>query len=77
MTEEPGPRATTEVKPFQGDVDFSAEEWRGVLEPLGDSKYFERVRVDPESGTVTWPSGEDLAPEPLYEQTRAHPLVAV
>ena len=26
---------------------------------------------------VTWPNGEDLAPEPLYEQARAHPLVAV
>jgi hypothetical protein len=60
-----------------GDVDFSAEEWRGILQPLGDPKYFARVRVDPECGTVTWPNGEDLAPEPLYEQARAHPLVAV
>jgi hypothetical protein len=59
-----------------GDVDFSAEEWRGVLKPLGDPKYFARIRVDSESGTVTWPNGEDLAPEPLYEQARAHPLVA-
>ena len=60
-----------------GDVDFSVEEWRGVLEPLGDPKYFARVRVDPEARTVTWPNGEDLAPEPLYEQARAHPLVAI
>ena len=60
-----------------GDVDLSAEEWRGILEPLGDPKYFARVRVDPEARTVTWPNGEDLAPEPLYEQARAHPLVAV
>jgi hypothetical protein len=28
------------------------------------------------SGTVTWPGGIDLAPEPLYEQAHAHPLVA-
>ena len=27
------------------------------------------------SGLV-WPDGLDLAPEPLYEQARAHPLVA-
>lgn len=60
-----------------GDVDFSAEEWRGVLQPLSDPKYFSRVRVDPEAGTVAWPNGEDLAPEPLYEEARAHPLVAV
>ena len=58
-----------------GDVDLSAEKWSGVLEPLSDPKYFARVRVDPEAGTVTWPNGEDLAPEPLYEQARAHPLV--
>lgn len=59
-----------------GDVDFSAEEWSGVLQPLSDPKYFARVRVDPEAGTVAWPNGEDLAPEPLYEEARAHPLVA-
>lgn len=59
-----------------GDVDFSAEEWRGLLQPLSDPKYFSRVRVDPEAGTVAWPNGEDLAPEPLYEEARAHPLVA-
>lgn len=57
-------------------VDFSAEERRGVFQPLGDPKYFARVRADPESGTVTWADGEDLAPETLYEEARAHPLVA-
>ena len=59
-----------------GDVDFSAETWRGVLEPLSDPRYFAQVRVDFEAGTITWPNGEDLAPEPLYEQALAHPLVA-
>jgi hypothetical protein len=60
-----------------GDVDFSSETWRGVLEPLSDPRYFAQVRVDFEAGTITWPNGEDLAPEPLYEQALAHPLVAV
>ena len=59
-----------------GDVDFSAERWTGVLEPLNDSAYFAEVGVDPEAGTVVWPDGIDLAPEPLYEQAKAHPLVA-
>ena len=53
-----------------GDVDFSAHEWRGVLEPLADAAYFARVRVDPESGTIAWPNGVDLAPEPLYGEAR-------
>ena len=59
-----------------GDVNFSAERWTGVLEPLNDSGYFAQVRVDPEAGTIVWPDGLDLAPEPLYERARAHPLVA-
>lgn len=59
-----------------GDVDFSAEHWAGVLEPLNDPAYFARVTVDAEAGTIAWPDGIDLAPEPLYEQARAHPLIA-
>lgn len=57
-----------------GDVDFSDEVWEGVLEPLRDPVYFAKVRVDPEARTVTWPDGEDLAPEPLYESARARAL---
>lgn len=59
-----------------GDVDFSAEHWTGVLEPLSDPEYFAQVTVDAEAGTVAWPNGIDLAPEPLYEQAHAHPLAA-
>ena len=35
--------------------------------PLRDPKYFARVVVDPECGTVVWPNGADLAPEALYD----------
>jgi len=59
-----------------GDVDFSAERWQGVLEPLNDPAFFAQVRVDPEAGTIVWPGGIDLAPEPLYEQAKTHPLAA-
>jgi hypothetical protein len=59
-----------------GDVDFSAEQWTGVLAPLNDPAYFAEVTVDPEAGTIAWPDGIDFAPEPLYEQAKAHPLVA-
>jgi hypothetical protein len=55
-----------------GDVDFGARQWRGVFEPLGDPAYFARVAVDPELGTIAWPDGADMAPEPLYEEALRH-----
>jgi hypothetical protein len=51
-----------------GEVDFAGREWRGVFEPLRDPDYFSRVTVDAAAGTVTWPNGADMAPEPLYEE---------
>ena len=59
-----------------GDVDFSAREWRGVFEPLKDPDYFARVEVDPEAGTITWPDGLDMAPEPLYDEARRNKVGA-
>lgn len=53
-----------------GEVDFTGREWRGVFEPLRDPAYFARVTVDAEAGTVTWPNGVDMAPEPLYAEAR-------
>lgn len=59
-----------------GDVDFSDRDWRGVFEPLRDPSYFARVAVDPEAGTIAWPDGLDMAPEPLYAEARRHPVLA-
>jgi hypothetical protein len=53
-----------------GEVDFAGREWRGVFEPLRDPTYFARVAVDPEGGTIAWPNGVDMAPEPLYAAAR-------
>ena len=53
-----------------GEVDFGGREWWGVFEPLRDPRYFARVKVDPEAGTISWPGGIDLAPEPLYAEAR-------
>lgn len=55
-----------------GDVDFRAREWRGIFEPLADPAYLARVAVNPEAGTIAWPDGSDMAPEPLYEEARRH-----
>jgi hypothetical protein len=60
-----------------GDVDFTGREWHGVLEPLRDPAFFARVTVDPEAGTISWPGGLDLAPEPLCEEARRQPARAV
>jgi hypothetical protein len=53
-----------------GDVDFTGRDWRGVFEPLRDPSYFARVAVDREAGTIAWPNGLDMAPEPLYAEAR-------
>lgn len=53
-----------------GEVSFAGREWHGVMEPLRDPDYFARVTVDPEAGTISWPNGVDLAPEPLYAEAR-------
>lgn len=55
-----------------GDVSFEDREWRGVFEPLGDPVRFAEVVVDKQMGTIAWPSGLDMAPEPLYAEARAH-----
>jgi hypothetical protein len=59
-----------------GDVDFAGREWRGVFEPLRDSAYFARVTIDPAAGTIAWPDGLDMAPEPLYAEARRNPVHA-
>jgi hypothetical protein len=43
------------------------------VEVVAEHTLFAKVRVDPESGTVAWPNGVDLAPEPLYEEARRNP----
>jgi hypothetical protein len=59
-----------------GDVGFTGREWRGVFEPLADPAFFAQVRVDAELGTIVWPNGADMAPEPLYAEVRRHGTAA-
>ena len=56
-----------------GDVDFSRRAWKGVFEPLRDPAYFAQVRVDSQAGTISWPDGLDMAPEPLYAEASSNP----
>lgn len=47
-----------------------------IVEELVDPEYFARVEVDPEAGTITWPGGLDMAPEPLYAEARCNKIDA-
>jgi hypothetical protein len=43
-----------------------------VFEPVRDPSWFARVVIDPDAGTIAWPNGLDMAPEPLYAEARRH-----
>lgn len=51
----------------EGAVDISELiRFEGVFAPLRDLEVFAQVKVDPDSGTIVWSNGADLAPESLY-----------
>ena len=51
-----------------GEIDV-LDRMRGpVFEQARTTSGFTAVSVDPESGTVVWPDGADLAPDTLYQR---------
>jgi hypothetical protein len=42
-----------------------------VFEGARTPEGFAEVAVDPETGTVVWPGGADLAPDTLYDRVRS------
>ena len=49
-----------------GEVDLARHvRIDGVFAPLVDPTVFAQARVDPDWGSVTWPSGADLCPDVL------------
>ena len=45
------------------DLDFEPHLWGPMFEPLKDVAVFRSGKIDPESQTVVWPNGADVAPE--------------
>ena len=55
---------------LSGEVEV-LDRMRGpVFEQVRTPVGFAEVTVDPETGTVVWPGGADLAPDTLYERVR-------
>lgn len=49
------------------EVDLAKELYGEVFEPLRDREVFKKVFLNPETGTIEWPNGADLAPEFLSD----------
>jgi hypothetical protein len=49
-----------------GRVELSPDEFTGVLAPLKERAFFERVFVD--NGAVAWPGEIELSPDAMYRQ---------
>ena len=49
------------------DVDLANELFGEVFEPLKDVDLFRQVRLNPNTNTIEWPTGADIAPEYLHE----------
>lgn len=53
-----------------GSIDLSNLVGKGVFAAWKDPEVFKRVAIDPESHTLGWPGGIDIAPEVLYEDLK-------
>lgn len=56
---------------LSGEVDVLSRMIGPVFAQATTEAGFAEVRVDPESGTIVWPNGADLAPDTLYERVRS------
>jgi hypothetical protein len=53
-----------------GDIDVLDRMQGPVFDRARTPEGFAQATVDPETGTIVWPSGSDLAPDTLYERVR-------
>lgn len=48
-------------------IDFQDVLYGPVFEPLHDQAIFEQVVVNPDTGTIEWPTGADFSPVVLHD----------
>ena len=53
-----------------GNLDLSELVGQGVFAAWNDPTVFNAVSIDPQTHTLCWPGGIDLAPEVLYEELK-------
>ena len=59
----------------EGEIDVSEiVEFTGVFAPLEDQKYFAKVSVNLDLGTICWPNEADLDADVLYSLVTGTPL---
>lgn len=58
----------------EGEIDLGPELVGAVFAPLRDPVLFGQVAIDPETRTVSWPTGADFAPEFLVERLQERGL---
>jgi hypothetical protein len=70
---------------FARVIDFREVLHGPVFEPLHDQALFKQVTVNPDTGTIEWPTGADFSPVVLHDwpkyvetlkQPQRHPVVA-
>ena len=48
-------------------VDLESYLNKGVFLPLRDLRYFKKVQLNKEAGTIVWPNEADFCPDVLYQ----------
>ncbi|MCE9595593.1 MAG: DUF2442 domain-containing protein [Planctomycetes bacterium] len=59
----------------EGELDLATIlRFEGVFAPLAAPEFFEKVRIDPDWGTLVWPGEVYLDSEMLHSLVRGEPL---